>query len=96
MGKLAGMTAIGLGQVEYLISPNHINSIGNFLKCVQIVPKIVLYNPTYILVRAMAAVLFTGAAQHHKANPSATIQLEKLYGCPVLIFRLGLLSSEQF
>ena len=39
--------------------------------------------------RAMAAVLFTGAAQHHRANPSATIQLEKLYGCPVLLSGLA-------
>ena len=35
--------------------------------------------------RAMASFLHAGAAQHHRANPSATIQLERLYGSPVLL-----------
>ena len=35
--------------------------------------------------RAMASFLHTGAAQHHRANPSATMQLERLYGCLVLL-----------
>ena len=39
--------------------------------------------------RAMAAVFFTGAGQHHRANPSATMQLEKLYGCPVILSGLA-------
>ena len=34
--------------------------------------------------RATASILHTGAALHHCANPSASIQLERLYGCPVL------------
>ena len=35
--------------------------------------------------RAMASVIFSGGARHHMSNPSATIKLEKLYGCPVLL-----------
>ena len=35
--------------------------------------------------RAMASVLHTGAAQHHRASPAETLQLERLYGCPVLL-----------
>ena len=34
--------------------------------------------------RATASILHTGAAVHHSANPSASIQLEQLYDCPVL------------
>ena len=39
--------------------------------------------------RAMASVTFSGAARHHMSNPSATINLEKLYGCPVLLSGLA-------
>ena len=35
--------------------------------------------------RAMGSVLHTGAARHHNGNPAATLQLERLYGCPVLL-----------
>ena len=35
--------------------------------------------------RALASVLPVGAALHHKANPKATLQLERLYGGPVLL-----------
>ena len=41
--------------------------------------------------RALASVLPVGAALHHKANPTATLLLEKLYGCPVLLSGLAAL-----
>jgi hypothetical protein len=41
--------------------------------------------------RAMASVLPAGAALHHRANPKSTMQLERLYGCPVLLSGLAAL-----
>ena len=35
--------------------------------------------------RALAAVLPSGAARHHRANPTAALQLERLYASPVLL-----------
>ena len=35
--------------------------------------------------RALASVLHTGVALHHRANPAASLRLERLYGCPVLL-----------
>ena len=35
--------------------------------------------------RALSSVLFSGAAKHHMSNPTATLQLERLYGSPVLL-----------
>ena len=35
--------------------------------------------------RAMASVLHAGAALHHCSNPAASLKLESLYGCPVLL-----------
>jgi hypothetical protein len=39
--------------------------------------------------RAMASVLPAGAARHHRAKPSVTLQLEKLYGGEVLFSGLA-------
>ena len=39
--------------------------------------------------KAVAAVLHTGAARHHRANPVAGLRLEKVYGFPVLLSGLG-------
>ena len=35
--------------------------------------------------RAVGAVLHTGIAHHHSGNPAASLRLERLYGCPVLL-----------
>ena len=39
--------------------------------------------------KAVAAVLHTGAARHHRANPIAGLRLEKVYGFPVLLSGIG-------
>ena len=39
--------------------------------------------------RAMAAVIHSGAAKNHRANPAASLRLEKMYGAPVLMSGLG-------
>ena len=39
--------------------------------------------------RALASVLLAGAARHHRAKPSVTLQLEKLYGIGVLFSGLA-------
>ena len=41
--------------------------------------------------RAVAAVLHSGAARHHRANPAAGLRLEQVYGLPVLLSGLGAL-----
>jgi hypothetical protein len=41
--------------------------------------------------RALSSVLFTGAARHHRANPTAAFQLEKLYASPVMFSGLAAL-----
>ena len=38
--------------------------------------------------KALGAVLFTGLAQRHSANPAVGLKIEKIYGNPVLI-RVG-------
>ena len=47
--------------------------------------------------RALGSVLPAGAARHHRAKPSSTLQLEKLYGGGVLLSGLGslVLSSKE-
>ena len=37
----------------------------------------------------MAAVIHSGAAKNHRANPAASLRLEKMYGAPVLMSGLG-------
>ena len=39
----------------------------------------------------MGSVLYTDAAKHYNANPAASFQLERLYGCPVLLSGLAAL-----
>ena len=39
--------------------------------------------------KAVAAVLYTGPARHHKGNPAAGLKLEKVYGLPVLLSGIG-------
>ena len=48
--------------------------------------------------RALSAVLSSGLARHHRANPASSIRIEKLYGIPVLlsgVASLTLLQSEK-
>ena len=37
----------------------------------------------------MAALIHSGAARNHRANPTASLRLEKMYGAPVLTSGLG-------
>ena len=39
--------------------------------------------------KAVSAVLHSGAARHHRANPAAGLKLEQVYGFPVLLSGLG-------
>ena len=39
--------------------------------------------------KALAAVLHTGAARHHRGNPAASLRLQQVYGLPVLLSGLG-------
>jgi hypothetical protein len=41
--------------------------------------------------RSVAAVLHSGAARHHRANPAAGLKVEQIYGIPVLFSGLGAL-----
>ena len=41
--------------------------------------------------KALAAVLHSGAARHHRANPAAGLRLEQVCGLPVLLSGLGAL-----
>ena len=40
-------------------------------------------------IRAIGAVLHTGMAAGHSGNPSSSMRLERLYGCPVLLSGLA-------
>ena len=47
--------------------------------------------------KALGAVLFTGLAQRHRANPAVGLKIERIYGSPVLMSGLAsqvLLGSE--
>ena len=39
--------------------------------------------------KALGAVLFTGLAQRHSANPAVGLKIEKIYGNPVLMSGLA-------
>ena len=47
--------------------------------------------------KALGAIIFTGMARNHRANPAAVIKMEKLYGLPVLFSGLAslVLSSNE-
>ena len=48
-----------------------------------------IYNRISSHKKALGAVLHTGAAKHHRANPAAGLRLEQVYGFPVLASGLG-------
>ena len=79
--KLSCPIVIDSKEVDYCTSADHVGVLrsvegGNMP---HILDRVSAHN------RALSSVLYSGAARHHRANPTATLQLEKLYGCPVLL-----------
>ena len=45
--------------------------------------------------KALAAVLSSGLARHHRANPAASLRTEKLFGLPVLLSGVAALTLQK-
>ena len=83
--KLSCPISIKDNQIEYCSSAEHVGVLrstdgGNMP---HILDRVSAHR------RAMASILHTGSARHHRSNPAASIQLERLYGCPVLLSGLA-------
>ena len=55
-----------------------------------------IYERIFSHKKALAAVLYTGVAKQHRANPAAGLRLERLYGAQVLLSGLGSLVLSKF
>ena len=84
--KLVSPIQIGATKLKFSNEAEH---VGILRSCDGNLPNIM--NRMSAHIKALMSVLPTGLARGHRGNPAASLRVEKLYGCPVLLSGLAAL-----